>query len=102
VGESQRGAAAARDNVIAFFLAALPDLAWKMVGEPVVTGDTAAFRWVFEGTNTGAPFFEGAPATGARVALQGMTMIKVKSGKIVYQGDFYDALTLKKQLGLPG
>jgi predicted ester cyclase len=87
--------------VIAFFVGALPDLAWTMVGEPLVTEDAAAFRWVFSGTNTGTPF-EGDAPTGAAIALQGMSLIKVRNGKIVYQGDFYDALTLKRQLGLLG
>ena len=36
VGEPQHGMEAARDNVIAFFLDAVPDLTWTMVDEPVV------------------------------------------------------------------
>lgn len=99
VGEPQRGREAARDKVIAVFLDALPDLTWTMVDEPLVVDDAAAFRWVFAGTNTGTPF-EGDAPTGARIELHGMSLIKVKDGKIVYQGDFYDALTLRKQLGL--
>lgn len=99
VGEPQRGLAAARDNVIAFFLGALPDLTWTMVGEPVVANGAMAFRWVFAGTNTGTPF-EGDAPTGARVELRGMSFVEVANGKIVYQGDFYDALTLRRQLGL--
>jgi predicted ester cyclase len=101
VGEPQRGRAAARDNVIAVFLGALPDLTWTMVDEPLVVNGSAAFRWVFAGTNTGKPF-EGDAPTGARIELHGMSLIKIENGKIVYQGDFYDALTLRKQLGLGG
>jgi predicted ester cyclase len=99
VGEPQRGLAAARDNVIAFFLGALPDLTWTMIGEPVVANGSMAFRWTFAGTNTGTPF-EGDAPTGARVELHGMSFVQVANGKIVYQGDFYDALTLRRQLGL--
>ena len=99
VGESQYGVVPARDNVIKFFMQALPDLKWKMVGEPLVTRDAVAFQWVFSGTNTGIPF-EGDKPTGKPIELKGLSLIKVKGGKIVYQGDFYDALTLKKQLGL--
>ena len=101
VGEPQRGMEAARDNVITFFLEALPDLTWTMVGEPLVADGSAAFRWVFAGTNTGRPF-EGDAPTGASIELQGMSLVQVEKGKIVYQGDFYDALTLRRQLGLPG
>ncbi|WP_410497800.1 ester cyclase [Chitinibacter sp. S2-10] len=99
VGESQIGVVPARDNVIKFFIAALPDLKWEMVDEPVVSKDGIAFRWVFTGTNTGIPF-EGDKPTGNKISLNGLSLIKVKQGQIVYQGDFYDALTLKKQLGL--
>jgi len=101
LGVSQHGIAAARDNVIAFFLDALPDLTWTMVGDPLVEDGSAAFRWVFTGTNTGTAF-EGETPTGARIELCGMTFVKTRNGKIVYQGDFYDALTLRKQLGLKG
>ena len=101
VGEAQHGVAAARDNVITFFLEALPDLTWTMVHEPVVSDGSAAFRWVFSGTNTGRPF-EGDAPTGASIELQGMSLVKIAKGKIVYQGDFYDALTLRRQLGLQG
>lgn len=101
VGEPQHGRAAARDNVITFFLEALPDLTWTMVDEPVVSDGSAAFRWVFSGRNTGRPF-EGDAPTGASIELQGMSLVKVEQGKIVYQGDFYDALTLRRQLGLSG
>ena len=101
VGEPQHGMAAARDNVITFFLEALPDLTWTMVDEPLVSDGSAAFRWVFSGTNTGRPF-EGDAPTGASIELHGMSLVKVEQGKIVYQGDYYDALTLRRQLGLSG
>jgi predicted ester cyclase len=101
LGVSQHGIPAARDNVIAFFLDALPDLTWTMVDEPLVEDGCAAFRWVFTGTNTGTAF-EGDAPTGARIQLHGMTFVKTRKDKIVYQGDFYDALTLRTQLGLTG
>lgn len=101
LGVSQHGLAAARDNVISFFLDALPDLRWTMVDDPLVEDGCAAFRWVFTGTNTGTAF-EGDAPTGARIELHGMTFVKTRKGKIVYQGDFYDALTLRTQLGLTG
>jgi predicted ester cyclase len=101
VGAPERGAKAARDHVIAFFMGAFPDLAWTMVGDPLVAGDGVAFRWVLTGTNTGIPV-EGDAPTGARVEIDGLSLIRVRDGKIVYQGDFYDGLRLKRQLGLLG
>ncbi|MDN0076776.1 ester cyclase [Crenobacter sp. SG2303] len=102
VGEAQQGVVVARDNVIKFFIASFPDLKWSMVGDPIVTRDAVVFRWQFTGTNTGpnidATVNEGKP-TGKPIALSGLSMIKVRDGKIVYQGDYYDALSLNKQLG---
>ena len=98
VGESQYGVVPARDNVIKFFMQALPDLKWKMVGEPLVTKDAVAFQWVFSGTNTGAWSAE-TPATGKPVKFEGVSFVRIKDGKIAYQGDYYDALGFNKQLG---
>jgi len=99
VGQSTFGVVPARDNVIKFFMQAFPDLKWTMEGEPLVGKDGVAFRWVFTGNNTGIPV-EGDKPTGKPIELHGLSMIKVKGGRIVYQGDYYDALTFRKQLGL--
>ena len=99
VGTAQYGIVTARDNVVKFFIQALPDLQWKMEGKPIVQGDSIAFRWVFTGTNTGIPF-ECEKPTGKAIELHGVSMINTKGGRIVYQGDFYDAKTLRDQLGL--
>lgn len=99
VGASSYGIVTARDNVIKFFMMALPDLQWKMEGKPIVQGDSIAFRWVFTGTNTGIPF-ECEKPTGKAIELHGLSMIHTKAGRIQYQGDYYDAKTLRDQLGL--
>ena len=39
------------------------------------------------------------PATNKPLSFDGVSYVKVKDGKIVYQGDYYDALGLHKQLG---
>jgi predicted ester cyclase len=100
VGQSQFGAVPARDNVIKFFIAAFPDLQWKMEGDPLVTKDAIAFQWIFTGTNTGIPVDCDKP-TGKPIAFRGVSMIRLKGGKIAYQGDYYDALTFRNQVGLP-
>jgi predicted ester cyclase len=100
VGQSQYGVVPARDNVIKFFIAAFPDLQWKMEGAPLVTQDAIAFQWVFTGTNTGIPVDCDKP-TGKPIAFRGVSMIRLKGGKITYQGDYYDALTFRNQVGLP-
>lgn len=98
VGTPQNGRAAARDNVIKVFITAVPDLTWKMTSAPIVSADGIAFQWGFAGTNTGAWSAE-APATGKPLKFEGVSFVRVQDGKIVYQGDYYDALGFNKQLG---
>lgn len=98
VGTPQEGRAAARDKVIKVFVGAVPDLTWKMTSAPIVSPDGIAFQWEFAGTNTGAWSAE-TPATGKPLKFEGVSFVRVKNGKIVYQGDYYDALGFNKQLG---
>lgn len=98
VGTPQNGKAAARDNVIKVFINAVPDLSWKMTSEPIVSADGIAFQWVFSGTNSGA-WGADTPATDKPLSFEGVSFVRIKDGKIVYQGDYYDALGFNKQLG---
>ncbi|WP_172144447.1 ester cyclase [Pseudomonas tumuqii] len=98
VGTPQNGKAAARDNVIRVFITAVPDLTWKMTSAPIVGPDGIAFQWTFSGTNSGA-WGPDTPATGKPLSFEGVSFIRIKDGKIAYQGDYYDALGFNKQLG---
>jgi steroid delta-isomerase-like uncharacterized protein len=98
VGTPQVGRRAAIDNVIAVFMRAVPDCKWEMRGEPIATGNGIAFEWTFSGINTGG-WGGGITATNQRVNLRGVSFIRIKDGKIAYQGDYYDAATLNKQMG---
>ncbi|WP_044873702.1 SgcJ/EcaC family oxidoreductase [Pseudomonas sp. LFM046] len=98
VGTPQKGRAAARDNVIKVFVGAVPDLKWKMTSEPIVSADGIAFQWEFSGTNSG-PWSAETPATNKPLKFEGVSFVRIKNGKIVYQGDYYDALGFNKQLG---
>ena len=95
----QKGRANARKNVIQAFMTAAPDCRWTRTGTPVVDKNGIAFQWTFEGTNTG-PWSDGTKATGKRFSFNGLTLVRVKGGKIAYQGDYYDAYGFFKQLGL--
>jgi steroid delta-isomerase-like uncharacterized protein len=98
VGDPQRGRQAALDNVIAVFIKAVPDCKWEMRSKPIATSDGISFEWTFSGTNTG-DWNPSNKATGKPIQFNGVTFIRFKDGKIVYQGDYYDAATLNKQLG---
>ncbi|MBD7976476.1 ester cyclase [Serpens gallinarum] len=98
VGTPQNGRAAARDNVIAVFITAVPDLKWEMTSAPLVAPDGIAFQWRFSGTNSG-PWSAETPATGKPLSFEGVSFIRIENGQITYQGDYYDALGFNKQLG---
>jgi steroid delta-isomerase-like uncharacterized protein len=97
VGEAHKGSDAARE-VVQTFVTAAPDLKWEMKGEPIVSEDGIAFQWTFSGTNTGA-FGPELPATNKPFSFDGVTFMRVKDGKITYQGDYYDGYGFGKQLG---
>ena len=95
----QKGRANAQKNVIQAFMTAAPDCRWTRTGAPVVDHNGIAFQWTFEGTNTG-PWSDGTKATGKHFSFNGLTLVRIKGGKIAYQGDYYDAYGFFKQLGL--
>jgi steroid delta-isomerase-like uncharacterized protein len=101
VGKPQTGPADIQANVIQSYLTAVPDLVWEREKEPIVDKDGAgiAFQWTFMGTNTG-PWSDGTEATGNPFRISGVTFMRIKDGKIAYEGDYYDALGFYQQLGL--
>lgn len=61
-------------------------------------GDKIVKHWNFKGTHTGE--FFGIPATGKELNLDGVTLVKMKDGKIAQEQDFFDNLAFMQQLGL--
>ena len=55
-------------------------------------------QWNFKGTHTGD--FFGIPATNRTVDIQGVTITKMKNGKIAQEQDFMDNAVFMQQLGL--
>lgn len=98
VGTPQTGRQAALDNVIRVFLNAVPDAVWEQRGEPIASADGIAFEWRFHGTNSGDWSAE-TKATGKPLDFSGVSFVRLRDGHIVYQGDYYDAATLNKQMG---
>src|SRR5690242_12798498 len=79
------------------FLAAFPD--GRVTTEDVISeGDKVVERFSFKGTNTGS--FMGAPATGKKIAVTGMSVFRIANGKIVEHWGENDALGTLQQLGL--
>ena len=61
-------------------------------------GDKLVKHWNFTGTHTGV--FFGIPATGKKVSLDGVTLVRMSNGKIAEERDFFDNLDFMTQLGL--
>ncbi|HWA56223.1 MAG TPA: ester cyclase [Gemmatimonadales bacterium] len=100
VGVPQVSRDSAQKNVIQAFMTAAPDLRWVRDSTPPIVGaEGIAFTWTFSGTNTG-PMLDGTKATGKPFTFKGATLIRLRGDKIAYQGDYYDAYGLLKQLGL--
>ena len=60
--------------------------------------DNIMKHWRFKGTNSGE--FFGMPATGKSVDVSGVTLVKMKDGKIAQEQDFMDNLEFMGQLGI--
>ncbi|WP_449433408.1 ester cyclase [Pseudomonas putida] len=98
VGVPKVGRETAKTEVIKVFIDAVPDLTWKMVGQPIIDGDNIAFEWQFDGNNTGA-WGPQTPATHKPLSFKGVSFVRLKDGKIATLHDYYDALSFNKQLG---
>jgi steroid delta-isomerase-like uncharacterized protein len=85
-------------------LEAVPDVTHTVVSF-IDQGDAFADEWTFEGTHTGGPLRlpngDTLPATGKRVAVKGMEIVRVgPDGKIVLNTLYYDNMAVAVQLGL--
>jgi steroid delta-isomerase-like uncharacterized protein len=61
-------------------------------------GDKIVKHWNFKGTHSGD--FFGIPATGKSVNVEGVTLVKMKDGKIAQEQDFMDNMIFLQQLGI--
>ena len=73
-----------------------PDIQWTLE-ELIVEGEKIAARYTMRGTHEGT--FFGVPATGKKIAVQGMNFYDVVDGKIVGERGLPDLLGLMQQIG---
>jgi steroid delta-isomerase-like uncharacterized protein len=78
---------------------ALPDMR-VTVNQIVAEKDLVAVYWTAAGTNTEAGM--GFPATGKKIKVDGMTLFRLKSGKICEEWSVWDMLSVMRQMGLVG
>ena len=82
---------------VAGFLRAFPDLHFT-IEDQLVQGPLVAFRWRATGTHTGP--LGPAPATGKRIAIDGLIIDRVVGGKVQERWEQFDQSLMLQQLGL--
>lgn len=79
------------------FITGFSDIKFTMV-DVFGQNDKIVKHWNFSGTHTGE--FFGIPASGKSVDVDGVTLVKMKNGKIAQEQDFMDNMVFLQQLGL--
>jgi steroid delta-isomerase-like uncharacterized protein len=67
------------------------------IHEQIAEGDRVVTRWRGTGTHTGD--LMGMTPTGKQTTVEGVTIDRIKDGKIVESYDYWDTLGLLQQLG---
>lgn len=68
------------------------------VDDLIAEGDRVATRTTMRATHTGD--YQGHPPTGGQIVISGLTIERIKEGKIVERWLRYDQMKLMQQLGL--
>lgn len=76
--------------------AAFPDFRFDILDQ-IAEGDKVATRWKIVGTHEGP--FEGAPPSGRRVEMTGITIFRLAGGRLVEGWTNEDILGLLQQIG---
>jgi steroid delta-isomerase-like uncharacterized protein len=79
------------------YLAGFPDGRITIDGQ-FAEGDMVATRWTGRGTHQGE--LMGIPPTGKQVTVSGITISRVKNGKVVEEWSNWDTLGMLQQLGV--
>jgi len=76
---------------------AFPDISFS-IEELIAVEDRVISRFIIRGTHEGE--FQGIPATGNKVEVSGILMIRIQNGKIVEFKEELDQLGMMMQLGM--
>jgi predicted ester cyclase len=87
------------------FREAFPDLSFSGTADLIAEGDYVVGRWEGGGTHTGPAFTDFLAGTlpaasGRKMKFGGMTVLRVKDGKIAEEIGLDDGVTALQQLGL--
>jgi steroid delta-isomerase-like uncharacterized protein len=79
-----------------YFTTAFPDAQIAVQGS-LSEGDMVASRWTITGTHQGD--FQGVPATGRQITINGIDMSRVVDGKIAEHWAQFDIVGVMQQIG---
>ena len=79
------------------FISAFPD-SYVTIDEMIAEGDRVVTKKTFKGTHTGE--LNGIPATGNRVSIQYVDIMRLRDGQIVEHWLAMDQLSFMQQLGV--
>lgn len=82
---------------VSYYLNAFPDLQFT-IDDEIADEQTAVSRWTVTGTHQGD--LPGIPRTGRRISVTGITIARVRNGKVIESWNNWDALGLMQQLGV--
>lgn len=77
---------------------ALPDV-HTSIEDLIAEGDMVVVRWTLRGTHEGE-LRGGIPATGRQVEVSGITISRIRNGRVVENWGNYDMLGMLQQLGV--
>jgi hydroxyacylglutathione hydrolase len=77
---------------------AFPDFRFELL-DLVAQDDRAVVRWAATGTFAGPGAFQGMEPNGARVAIEGADVVRVRDGKIARNDAYFNAHDMLRQLG---
>ena len=66
----------------------------------LIDGDSYAAEWTMSGTHDGADEQRGLPATGRRFEIPGVSVGRLRDGKIAENKDYYNLASFLMQVGL--
>ncbi len=68
------------------------------INDKVSEGNRLVTHWTCTGTHKGE--FQGIPATGKRIKISGLALVRIENGKITEEHVYFDRLTMLEQLGV--
>jgi steroid delta-isomerase-like uncharacterized protein len=95
-GQTYKGADGLRQLLDRYF-SAFPDLRFEME-RTIIENDSVALSWVARGTHQGK--IMNIPPTGRQIAVHGVSMLTIESGKIKEATFIWDVAGLLRDLGL--